>query len=139
MIGIAELDRFWSKVDASGDCWEWQASKYWNGYGQAKLNGRGMNAHRVAWLILRGEIANGLQLDHLCRNRSCVNPDHMEPVSRRENILRGISPVAVNFHRFQCKNGHPFDLDNTKMLSGNRRCVKCNRMRSLEWWRRNVK
>lgn len=73
-------------------CWEWPGKKSAEGYGQ----GRGGYAHRLAWQALNGPIPEGLQIDHLCRNRACVRPDHMELVTRKENILRGVSPQAIN-------------------------------------------
>lgn len=82
-------ERFWSKVDTSGICWEWTAARS-DGYGQFKSGpGEPAGAHRWAYQYLVGPIPVGVQLDHLCRNRACVNPDHLEPVSQRENILRG--------------------------------------------------
>ena len=83
----------WRLVDASGDCWEWTGCLNHYGYGQAvPAVGPREPAHRWAWRQLVGEIPAGLVLDHLCRNRTCVNPDHLEPVSIGENTRRGYSP-----------------------------------------------
>jgi hypothetical protein len=96
---LAFLDRFWSKVDDSGSrgCWEWLAAKERTGYGTffcRHVIGRGTaipeRAHRVAYELLVGPIQAGLTLDHLCRNRGCVNPAHLEPVTRGENVRRGV-------------------------------------------------
>lgn len=88
-------ERFWEKVDASGDCWVWVGARKDNGYGHIFLEKRedgssktGL-AHRVSWELLVGEIPEGLDLDHLCRNRACVKPDHLEPVTRSINLRRG--------------------------------------------------
>lgn len=84
-------DRFWPKVDASGDCWEWTAARNPEGYGRIGAGGTGsriLHAHRVAWELLVGPIPVGYEVDHLCRNRGCVNPDHLEPVTKLENIRR---------------------------------------------------
>ncbi len=94
---VAPLEeRFWARVRRSGplECWEWTGAHAPQGYGQIRAYGKTQNAHRIAWEIVRGEIPDGLQIDHLCRNRGCVNPAHLEPVTQRENILRGESPAA---------------------------------------------
>lgn len=78
----------WIQVSENG-CWEWQLGKDIHGYGKAKRSGKTIGAHRLVWVMARGPIAEGLQIDHLCRNRPCVNPDHLEPVTASENIRRG--------------------------------------------------
>ncbi|HEY7824270.1 MAG TPA: HNH endonuclease signature motif containing protein [Acidimicrobiia bacterium] len=85
-------DRFWNKVDASGDCWEWIGATAGNGYGKINVKGRDHYpefAHRVGWELLVGPIPDGLVIDHLCRNTLCVNPDHLEPVTHKVNVRRG--------------------------------------------------
>jgi len=82
-------ERFWPKVDASGDCWVWVAYRDPNGYGSFYRDGGPTYAHRVAWELLVGSIPEGLVIDHLCKNPPCVNPDHLEPVPQRVNVLRG--------------------------------------------------
>jgi hypothetical protein len=87
-------------------------------------------AHRFAYELFVDEIPDGLTLDHLCRNPRCVNPGHLEPVTQRENTLRGISPVAVNAAKTHCKHGHLLDEANTYMTNaGSRQCRTCNRLR----------
>lgn len=85
--------RFFEKVDAEGDCWVWIGTKS-QGYGQFRDGERSGGAHRWAWIHLVGPIDDLLHLDHLCRNRACVNPDHLQPVTQRENILRGAGAAA---------------------------------------------
>ena len=93
-------ERFWSKVDATGDCWLWTAALNSGGYGAF----RSRPAHRVAYELLVGPIQD--TLDHLCRNRRCVNPDHLEPVSSVENVMRGESIAARNARKATCQRGH---------------------------------
>lgn len=87
-------------------------------------------AHRIAWLLLRGDIPDGLVIDHLCRNRWCVNPWHMDPVPLWLNTLRGNHPSAVARRTNQCRRGHEFTGENTYRLpDGTRRCRTCVRLR----------
>ena len=112
-------------------CINWTGALDRDGYGRTR---RGL-AHRVAYERQRGPIPDGLTIDHLCRNRSCVNVDHLEVVSRRENTMRGIAPTAINARKTYCKNGHPFDERNTRWTTGKdrqgrvttrRQCRACN-------------
>lgn len=138
-----EAERFWEKVDKSGDCWEWTAYKL-NGYGRFgvggshKNGGRILYAHRWAYEALVAPIPEGLYIDHLCRNRGCVNPDHMEPVTSGENTLRGISRAAVNARKTHCPHGHEYTPENIQYggRSGReRRCRECNRERcKAQYW-----
>lgn len=120
-------DRFWSKVDTTGLCWEWTASRNAKGYGCFRVaDRRNATAHRVAWEMLVGVIPEGMQLDHLCRNRSCVNPDHLEVVDGRTNTLRGNAMSARWARRTHCNYGHPFDEENTRVWGNDgRRCAQC--------------
>ena len=99
------------------------------GYGQLTVWNKGSNktfkAHRLAYEFEVGEIPAGLDLDHLCRNRKCVNPAHLEPVTRRTNLLRGIS---WNGSKTSCINGHPFDAENTYVQEHKRTCRTCTRL-----------
>lgn len=98
-------------------CVEWEGGKDRDGYGQISATVRGrrttLRAHRVSYEKHIGPIPVGLTLDHLCRNRGCVNPKHLEPVTNRENVLRGQGPAAVNARRTHCVHGHEFTPENT--------------------------
>ena len=107
-------------------CWEWVGTKTSDGYGSWRHNGKSDVAHRVMYERHRGRIEPGLQIDHLCRNRACCNPDHLEVVSQTENIRRGVSPSAQEARRTHCRYGHPLI-----QYTGQRRCRECesNRQR----------
>ena len=136
-------ERFWPKVnfDSGGDCWIWTASINPKGYGQfrvgTKPDGRAVviHAHRFAYMDTVGSIPEGMELDHLCRVRACVNPMHLEPVTTRENQRRSpISFVTIKGSRTHCANGHEWTEENTYWYSsrgGNphRQCRQCKRDR----------
>lgn len=129
-------ERFWAKVDKTDTCWLWTGSRTNLGYGQFRLGGACRFAHRVAFVWAKGDVPDGLVLDHLCRTPNCVNPDHLEPVTQRVNVLRGESPAARQARLTECSQGHRFDAGNTHIDSkGKRRCRQCkaaaNRARYL--------
>jgi hypothetical protein len=103
-LTTTELLAFFSKVSETGttakSCWEWTGYRDKDGYGMFGLRGAGRRAHCVAWTLDHGQIPDGAEIDHLCRNRACVRPSHLELVTHRENILRG------NHHRERMPNGH---------------------------------
>jgi hypothetical protein len=122
--------RFFAKVDADGDCWQWTGCIDRDGYAKF-LN---IKVHRWAWTYLVGPIPEGLELDHLCRNRSCVNPDHLEPVSRLVNIHRSYNPPAMNARKTHCPKGHPYAGENLLVYTRpggtpSRYCRACDRAR----------
>lgn len=136
--GPTAEDRFWSKVLMVENCWEWIGGRTGSGYGVLWVNGKDVSAHRFSYELHRGPIPAGLAIDHLCRNRGCVNPDHMEPVTTRENLLRGVSPVAVNHVKTHCKNGHELTKENIREYEQpnghtHRRCKPCQSRNHRAW------
>lgn len=129
-------ERFWEKVKRwdPDECWDWTAGHSPEGYGRFNATWRVPGyAHRFAYELLIGPIPDGYQIDHLCRNRGCVNPKHMEPVTQRMNLLRGTSPSAHNARVTACIHGHPFDEANTYYPKrGGRFCRACARRRQRE-------
>ena len=119
---------FWLKVERTDGCWEWLASRSTAGYGRIWWNGKLMQAHRVSYELFFGAIPIGMDLDHLCRNRGCVNPYHVEPVTRRTNLLRGLGIPAISAARTHCAKGHPFTVSNTYWYRGSRQCRICRRL-----------
>lgn len=132
--GVAK--RFWGKVDKTDGCWLWNASRKDDGYGRFWLDGRMVYAHRTAYELLVGPIPEGLQLDHLCRTPACVNPEHLEPVTQQENILRGIGIPVINARKTHCPSGHPYDTENTILYENRRYCRPCQRAHIRAWWAR---
>ena len=122
------LDRLADKVLLDDGCWAWTGSRNKSGYGTLNTGRSTQYAHRVVYEILNGDIG-AETLDHLCRNRSCVNPSHLEPVSRSVNILRGQAPPAVNARKTTCKRGHRLDADVYVSKDGRRDCRVCRRQR----------
>ena len=122
--------------DPETGCINWTGALSRDGYGLIKEGGRGstnLGTHRLAYEIANGAVPAGLVLDHLCRNRRCCNPEHMEIVTRRENTLRGESPAARHAKQTQCKRDHAFTPDNTYVTpNGRRNCRACRRLKDAE-------
>jgi hypothetical protein len=144
-------ERFWSKVSVQpNECWLWTGAPDKDGYGSFSRNGRNRRAHRVSYEALVGPIAAGFETDHLCHTRDescdgsrclhrrCVNPSHLEPVSRVENNRRNRSFAAVNAAKTHCDNGHKFTAENTYINHGKRHCRPCNRARVARYKARKL-
>ena len=127
------------RIDASGDCWEWIGGTVSTGYGRVSVKGKHQLVHRVVWEALVGPIPDGLQIDHLCRNRICCNPDHLEPVSSLVNSQRGES-WAHHYKKTHCVNRHAFTVENTyhpPHRTNSRECRACRAERSRRYGERN--
>lgn len=107
-------------------CIEWAGTKERNGYGVISFGGRQFVAHRLEWERVNGPIPEGMVIDHLCRNTSCVRPDHMEPVSGKVNTLRGVGAFAENARKTKCKRGH--ELTPQRRNPAWRECRICQRI-----------
>lgn len=130
-----EVARFEAKFNrgATSDCWEWIASVTSDGYGRFRAaSGVGVAAHRFAYEFYVGRIPQGLVIDHLCRNRRCVNPAHLEPVTHAENVRRGVGAeraAAARRARTHCVHNHPLEPGNILTdAAGHRRCKTCRRI-----------
>lgn len=128
------------KHSRPGECMEWPTAPDKDGYRRIYPGGRGsvpQMAHRYVYEMLRGAIPDGFTLDHLCRNRACVEVTHLEPVTARENTARGNSPTAVNARKTHCTQGHPLEDGNlVPRKDGNRRCLTCHREYQRKWARK---
>src|SRR4051794_5538943 len=127
---MERAERFWAKVEV-GDCWQWTGSTTQHGYGKFWNGHRPVLSHRFAYELLVGQIPPGMEVDHLCRNIGCVNPDHLEIVTHAENMRRSY-PVR----KTHCPRGHVYDEANTYVgASRKRQCRTCHRERMRERWR----
>jgi hypothetical protein len=119
-----------------GPCWLWTGYRYPTGYGKFSVGLEQGYAHIWSFRLHIGPVPDGKELDHLCRNPSCVNPNHLEPVTHRENVLRGEGPAAANARKTHCIHGHPFDEGNTYRLPSGavgRDCRICRNEAAARW------
>ncbi|MUN41494.1 HNH endonuclease signature motif containing protein [Actinomadura litoris] len=126
MRKVKPLDeRLWARIDADGPCWLWTGAKHRNGYGAINRGRRGLGTavvHRFVWELLVGPVPEGMDLDHLCRVRECCNPDHLQPVSRPDNVARGAYRAGAP-RAFRCD--HPETPANTVRTGRQRTCRTC--------------
>jgi hypothetical protein len=122
--------RFMEKVEITPTCWVWTACLNSHGYGKFAIRtSTAYPAHRLAYETLIGKIPKDKQIDHLCRNRKCVNPEHMEAVTVQENLKRGFGPAAINRRKLICKRSHPPSNWHVVRTTGSRECRLCRRLR----------
>lgn len=133
-------ERLWEKIspEPNSGCWLWIGTTHRKGYGQIRIGTRKKNkiymAHRVSYEIHKRTIPDGLQLDHLCRVRCCINPDHLEPVTNRENCRRGLTGKYQRA-KTHCAKGHPYSPENTYWWRGFRHCRECKRADRRRYYR----
>ena len=120
-------------INLDSPCWLWTRAKT-KGYGTLWSNGKQIYAHRYMWTVMRGPIPEGMELDHLCRVTACINPQHLEVVTHRENCLRGLSPTAEAARKTHCPQGHPYSPENTYARGYGRVCRTCNLQRKRDKW-----
>lgn len=130
-LPAAAVLRFWSHTRRhENGCLQWTAYIDRSGYGLGQIKGISTRAaHRIAWILTNGPVPDGLQLDHLCRNRWCVEVTHLEPVTPKENVRRGLNGVLLT----HCPQGHPYDEANTYRGRGERQCRICRRDAKLRF------
>ena len=125
-------DRFWARVEKGDGCWLWTGARSGNGYGCMRVEGKVHSVHRLSYEWHIGPIPDGFTIDHVrergCVSRLCVNPDHLEAVTNRENILRSDSACAINARKTHCDRGHEFTEENTKVRPHGRECRACAAM-----------
>jgi hypothetical protein len=123
-------ERFLQKVERGESCWLWTGSINHKGYGTFHVARKTRGAHRVSYEMFVGPIPDGLEIDHLCRVRTCVNPDHLEAVTHHENLMRSEGITAQAARQQQCVNGHSFTPENIyQPPKGGRECLICKRAR----------
>jgi hypothetical protein len=123
-------NRFWSKVNITDGCWLWTAARGGNGYGYFKISGIHHLAHRLSFMAAFGPIPKGFQIDHLCRVRTCVKPDHLEAVECKVNLLRSpYTQASINKAKTHCVRGHSLSGENLFIDRGCRQCRQCKKTR----------
>lgn len=118
-----------NSVRLPSGCWEWMGTLD-DGYGHLSYHGTKMRVHQVSYILFVGPLTKGLTIDHLCYNRACANPAHLEEVTRGENVLRGNTASGLNSRKTHCKNGHLFDI---VRKNGARGCRICYRQSKRDW------
>lgn len=131
---LDDIDRFAESVDTSGECWNWKGYIDKSGYGIFHVKSGLLLAHRFAYMTIMGSNFDPLlTVDHICRNRKCIKPDHLRLLTHRENVLCGIGPTAEAFRKTHCKDGHEL-----VQINGNRRrCLICYKRTKSNWYQRN--
>ncbi len=125
------MERFMRKVNKlDNGCWQWTRRLDKKGYGRFSFGpGDRTTSNRAAYILFKGPIPDDLDTDHICRNPTCVNPEHLEAVSHRENILRGEAPQAINARKTHCWRGHDLSLAYTRKDRIGRECGECRKIR----------
>lgn len=117
--------RFFEKVEKGDKCWIWKGAVDAHGYGSFVIEGLTKKSHRVSYEMSKGEIPEGLVIDHICKNKLCVNPEHLRAISRVENVMIGDGPTAKNARKTHCNRNHPLSGSNLYTYKGKRYCKAC--------------
>jgi hypothetical protein len=125
------MNNFYNKVDKTDTCWNWSGSINENGYGLFRFNGKTSKAHRVSYILKNGSIDANLVIDHLCKNKKCVNPDHLDLVTQKENVIRGLAGKANNAQstKTHCPIGHEYSRIDK---NGYKLCGKCRSIQTMK-------
>lgn len=131
---LTDIERFWNHVEPQDNgCWLWTAAVV-KGYPHFKVYPKMVKAHRFIWKHLHGPISSDLDVHHSCNNPLCVNPAHLELVTRKEHMMKSPNNITyANFSQTHCKKGHAFTPENTYVFRGMRHCRVCSRQRTREW------
>jgi hypothetical protein len=145
-IGIGRWKRpsLTERIEAMSMPLPWSGCTVWlgatsNGYGITSIDGANRLAHRVSYELAKGPIPAGLEIDHKCKVRCCINPDHLEPVTGWENNRRSGSPSAKNLVKTHCDHGHEFSTENTRLYQGKRLCRACDREKVRRYRAKKIK
>ena len=130
-------DEFESNFKKSNNCWKWVGRQYVTGYGRYWQNQISYLAHRVSYELYKGNLEKNKVIDHLCRNKLCVNPDHLEQVTISENVMRGEGITAKKSRSSSCPNGHPYP-NIPKIVNGWRLCKICLRINEKKYQTKNI-
>jgi len=133
------MEKFWQRVKKTKTCWNWIGNLNPDGYGLFYINKKYILAHRFSYKLFNKTIPKNLEIDHLCKNRNCVNPKHLEAVTHKENVIRGNSFAGINSRKTHCKRGHPFNEENTRFLKNGRECITCKQLTDEKYRKKNQK
>ena len=122
---LGAIDRFILHIKSVDGCWQWDMPNKSNGYGEFLVHYKRISAHRFSYEYFVGEIPDGLQIDHICRNRGCVNPNHLRVTSIAENVLSGVGITAINKRKTHCIRWHALKDGNVYLWRGKRNCRIC--------------